>query len=538
MKGGSLRRTGRIIFIAALFSLCSARAFPEVATILEGNRISVGETTEMQIRFSGMNGDIEPVSIPEVPGLRIAFAGTQKNFEFINGVSRFGVSFTFMIQAEKKGVYRIPPIVFRAGGNTVRSREVTLTVSGEGGRQPQQSIEEPLSTSVTVSKKKLYVGEPFIMRYFLSSGNIMEFSGFEKPPEIRGFVSKAIDTPDLSSGRASEGSPLVISAMAALSPGRHKIGGGTAVVMEGGGGMLSVFPQQKRIQFGYKEVEVAEIPAAGRPKDFNGDVGSFVIKSDFNGSPVKAYEEKKVTVVVSGTGNFITLAKPGFTKDADGVRVLAEEGDTRMSVENNRLRGEKKFIFTIVPEKPGPLDLGRIRMAYFDAEAGAFRAAETDNIRFEVRPGEKKKKTQGEGDAADGGPDFNPVYIALIAAAAAAGMTFMIIWERRRYRQISGGKSVEDDRDEEMAGDAAGTDRVAEMKSSLDKMDSASFIKSAERAIDDISRSGQGASDGITRRLAELREEIAGYRYAGREIKSDDMKSIYAEIRKIKEGVL
>ncbi|MCU0848557.1 MAG: BatD family protein [Spirochaetes bacterium] len=536
MKGGSLKRTGRIIFIAALFFLCSARAFPEVATVLEGNRISVGETTEMHIRFSGMSGDIEPVSYPAVPGLRIAFTGTQKNYEFINGVSRFGVSFTFMIQAEKKGVYRIPPFVFKAGGNTVKSREVALTVSGEGGRP--QSIEEPLSTSVTVSKKKLYVGEPFIMRYFLSSGNIMEFSGFEKPPEIRGFVSKGIDTPDdrdLSSDRASEGSPLMISAMAALSPGRHKIGGGTAVVMEGGGGMLSVFPQQKRIQFGYKDVEVVEIPAAGRPKDFNGDVGSFAIKSDFNGSPVKAYEEKKVTVVVSGTGNFITLAKPGFTKDADGARVLAEEGDTRISVENNRLRGEKKFIFTIVPEKPGTLDLGKVRMAYFDAEAGAFRAAETDSIRFEVRPGEKKKKTQADGDAGDGGPEFNPVYIALIAAAAAGGMTFMIIWERRRYRQISGEKSVKDDRYEEKTGDAVGADRIAEMKSSLDKMDSASFIRSAEKAIDEIS---SGPSDGDAGRLAELREAISGYRYAGRKINGDDMKSIYVEIRKIKEGIL
>ncbi len=122
-----LKKTGSLLILLTVL----AGALPAKEVIIDGRlssrRISVGERATLTLKIPGGQGDIQPVKVPALRGIRIDYAGAQHSFQYINGKSWRGVSLNFTIRALKPGTYRIPSFILQRGADRLKSTTSRLS---------------------------------------------------------------------------------------------------------------------------------------------------------------------------------------------------------------------------------------------------------------------------------------------------------------------------------------------------------------------------------------------------------------------------
>src|SRR5438874_11147758 len=101
---------------------------PSVTAVLSGSQATVGETVELQIKVTGP-GDARPPEEISIDGLEIHSTGTSRQFEIHNFATSSSVTYNYTILPLRAGRFTIPPQTVFAGGKTLRSPELVLTVA-------------------------------------------------------------------------------------------------------------------------------------------------------------------------------------------------------------------------------------------------------------------------------------------------------------------------------------------------------------------------------------------------------------------------
>lgn len=548
MKGGSLKNSGRILACAlAVMALGVPLRAAVLETLLDEGTIEVGESTTLRVKLPGDTSDVRPVKYPSVPGLRIEYSGMQRSFQYINGKSFSGVELLFSVTALKRGTYRIPPFSFRRGNENLRSGEVSLVVAAGSSGERETGAAMDVRTSIDLSAATAYVGQPVVMRYYvLTSGMRAAVRGFEHLPDTRGFVIKMIDSAGDASARDREGDydRTLISTFALIpaSAGAFQVGGGNAVISIEtavknrrddffGFGFPSM-NQERSIGFDTRPITVLPLPRDGVPRDFHGDIGNFTMRAEYASGGMAVYGEKKITVTVEGTGNLVTMTKPHFVNETAGLKVISEDGESSVKIDRGAVRGSRKFIFTLIPEKAGTVDTGGIALSFFNPDSRRYQTITTKNISFAVKSDGSAPEAKFDRDA-ESKVEFNPLYFVLIALAVAGAVVFVALWERKRYRFVAG---------REETADAAGTeqarvddrDYLSEMSRCLAAGDGSGFLKSAEKIIDRMRNDrGEPPSPELDRAMGAIKEKIYGYKFGGGMISSEEMKNLRQEIQEL-----
>jgi hypothetical protein len=553
MKGESLKNTGKILACAALIiGLASASRAAQLETEIEEAAIAVGDSTTLRVKISGEAGNIKAVKYPSVPGLKIEYSGMEHSYEYVNGKSWSGVKLLFMVTGRKKGRYRIPPFVFQRGNERLESRETTLSVipgtSGSSGSADETAAVADIKSAVELSAATAYIGQPVIMRYYLlTAGLRAAVQRLNEYPDTKGFAIKMIDDPDHGlNGREGdyEKAHIVSFALIPAGAGAYRIGGGSALMSVEtpvrrrasdffGGMNFPGFTRSQFLSFDTRPVTIMALPAQGRPDHFQGDIGSFTMRADFPDGPVKAYEEKKITLVVEGTGNLITMTKPYLEREVPGLKVISEEGASSVTIAGGKLRGSKKFIYTLVPEKEGTVNPGRFIFSFFNPDSGRYETIETKEISFTAKGGGEKQEIRYDDEKKER-MDLNPLYIALIVLAVGGTIALVFLWERKRYRLVANTDDRHQDEDEKHD-TSDNRDYHAEAARCVERGDGEGFLRSAEKALEQIRKAVPGDSNGNPDiAFARIREEIYGYKFGRGNIAPEHMKRIYEEITKLK----
>ena len=433
METNILKNTGRIILSLFFVFICSMLYAVEIETSLSPSKIAMGESAQLKIKITGKSSDVKPVKFPAINGLTISFSGSSRSFQFINGKSWSGTVLSFSIYGGKTGDYKIPPFILEADGERIASREVSLTVgnapAGRGGSGG------PLRGDVELSSETVYIGEPVIMRYFIynSDENEAQIEGFSEQPHTRGFVMKGIDEKLSESGKESAGSFCLVP----VDKGIHNIGGGSVqVIVEMSQGFFSM-NGRKRIIFPEKKITVTPIPANGKPDGFTGDVGEFKIEAQIPKGKFDLFEEIKIPVKITGRGNLLTLSKP-LIENQDGIKTVIEEKEQSLSITGKDLSGTKNFLITIIPQKEGSINPGRISIEYFNPYKKVYEKTESQPLAFEVQKGDMagtKGEVQFSSDGSTGNK-FNYIYAALILAGLSVSVIMLVMWERKKLKII------------------------------------------------------------------------------------------------------
>jgi len=526
-----LKNTGKLITAVILLIIISFPAYTaEIRSELTRNRISEGESVTLKVMISGSTSNIRPLKVPAVQGLNINLSGTSRSFQFINGKSWTGIILNFTIEAETKGVYRIPPFMIEADGDKLQTAEFVLTVNeGEEGSSVSHGS---LRGEIELTSSEIYAGEPVIMRYYLRTDNTdVRIEGMREQPDSRGFVIKHIKEGDNATGEDAGNGRIYIASycLVAAETGSHDIGGGAVIVSgETGGGFFSQIIRRD-IHFPKKLIKVKALPAANRPEKYSGDVGDFSIRTEEASGSFREGEEIHIPVIISGRGNLLMMSKPALEKQ-DDIKLLVEEKEPVLSIDNRTLAGEKKYILTIIPERSGQCNIGKIVFPYFNPYKKVYEKAESIPLSYIVSPSNPLKNSEDKKAPAEEKNSWPRIILtASVIIILACGVILFL--QIGRYRIVK----TESFDEKKTEPESVVIDHKKFFREELEKAytlhDYESFLQKSEKlagAIVDDSKDKSSAGE-----LIKVKEKISLYRYGGASYTDEDMKKIYDDIKKL-----
>jgi len=516
-----LKNTGKII-LAAIFVFFSIGLYAsEIETELTPSQIAVGDSAVLKLKITGKSSKVTPVKFPAIDGLQITFSGSSRSFQFVNGKSWSGTVLSFTITGMKKGEYKIPSFILETDGEKIASREVSLSVKELTTRGSGNS--GPMRGDIELSSESVYIGEPLVMRYIINNtgDEFPHVDGFSEQPHVKGFVKKEIDS------RSDIGDKIYAGyyCLVPVDKGSHDIGGGSAVVtIDRSRGFFS-FPERGQIVFPYKRVNVLPLPAGGKPDNFTGDVGEFKIEAAAPSGNFKIFDEIKIPVKITGRGNFVTLSKPQI-ENTEGIKTVIEEKEQSLSVNGKDLTGTKNFLVTIIPQKAGKINPGRIFLVYFNPYKNIYEKAGSGPMMFEVQQGGKSGE-EGEVQFASDGTkvnNFNYLYVVLIVTLIVLLIIILVLWERKKLMMIRSGMGV-DRRDEVVTHVAGKSDEILKnISTAVEEKNSEMFLYNVERGLNLIDSSKLSAADQAI--LGEIKDKIYYCRYGGGVLDGPEMDKL------------
>lgn len=124
------------------------------------------------------------------------------------------------------------------------------------------------------------------------------------------------------------------------------------------------------------ELEVRALPESGRPPEFDGAVGRFVLEASLERREVDLGESVRATLDVRGDGDFAELAPPHFPR-ARGFDVLG----TLVERASERLR----VVYDVRPTAASVSELPPIELTFFDPREARYEVAHSEPLALRVR---------------------------------------------------------------------------------------------------------------------------------------------------------
>lgn len=435
---GTLRALGLSLALLVLGWPVAARAQVDMELSAPG-KVEVGQPFEVKLQALSGEGDPEQARLNAPPGFSVQGprVGTSWQVGISNGrmTRRTGLNATWVLTAKAPGKYSIGPASVLLGGKTYRSSAQSVEVVPEGslpraprrrspfggmfdpfdfdpfGKDPGMpdiddllnDTEPPLadypaelatdaaldSLAFIVAKAqptRVYLGQQvtFQVIAYGARGPFQEVSA--KEASRNDFFSYALvdGTSSVPVQRVPIGDSVWYAAkvrelvLFPLRAGELEIG-----PMEFGfGGMRygrSLLRRSRPLQ-----ITVAEPPLTDRPAGYQlGDVGRFRLEAQVEPREVQAGGSVSAVVTLSGTGNLPAELRVPTRK---GVDFLTPTVRATPRVENGVYGGSKVFTYVIQLSEAGTVELGEIRLPYFDPATEQYQTASVALGQVRVTP--------------------------------------------------------------------------------------------------------------------------------------------------------
>ena len=195
-------------------------------------------------------------------------------------------------------------------------------------------------------------------------------------------------------------------------------------------------------------IEVSPLPEKDKPAGFPGDVGKYSLSSSIDKVNVKTFEAVKLSVTVHGKGNinFVQLPALHFP---DGIESYPPVSTDSTSVTRNGIEGEKTFVITLIPKKPGAFTLPGVSFSYFDAEKSKYETVQTPEFKLDVAPGDSLQDVSQNNlpETFPGGPSIGNITSRILGIAVPAILLMALIY----YRKKKKGKNIPSGEEEKPA---------------------------------------------------------------------------------------
>jgi len=354
--------------------------------------------------------------------------------QFINGSMSQSISYTYVIQAVKEGVFKIPPATIESGGKKVQTNALTISVvkggnnaqQQQGGNQQQQGNNNGANAvqsggknvffKVSVGKSNVYRGEGVLVTYKLYTKVTLVNYGLNKMPSLEGFFSQEIQLPQQLEFHIEnvDGVQYKVAEIKKLVLFAQRTGSLTLDPMEGEVvARMQVKRQQSRdpldqffndpffnnpffnnsvqdIPIKLKsepvKINVKELPD-GAPAAFNGAVGKFTMEASLDKKETKAHDAVTLKIKISGKGNLKLLDPPKVDFPPD-FETYDPKVTANVNVSATGVSGSKTFEYLVIPRNAGEYKFSVNGFPYFNL----------DNNKYETAPGSDFVLKVGKGD--------------------------------------------------------------------------------------------------------------------------------------------
>ncbi|RLD36034.1 MAG: protein BatD [Bacteroidetes bacterium] len=397
------------------------------------NQVSLGERFRLTYQI---NADVDDFTHPTFDGLRILSGPSRSqnsSIQIVNGkVSQnISISYSYVMVANREGEITIPAATVKVSGKTYKSATRTLLVgsankqaattsNGNSNSQTQQSgglKASDVYIKAFASKSDVYLGEKIIVTYRiytkvpvsnLSVDKLSSFAGFwsidllgdqqklnQRQEVINGEqyivadLKKAALYPQKTGDLIIE--PMSLSCIVQVQSSRKKTTSNDPF-------FDSFFNDpffsnsyrniEKQLKSAKLKIHVKDLPAAGKPIDFSGAVGSFSLGSNIDHNEIMANEAVTLKYTISGKGNIDLLPDLNLDFPPD-FEVYDPKVTTKTRKQSNGVSGYKTFEYTVIPRSAGDYEIPPVSFSFFDPAAKQYKELKSDAYQIKVNRSNK-----------------------------------------------------------------------------------------------------------------------------------------------------
>jgi hypothetical protein len=415
-----MRRWYFIVFI--LFANC---AFAQDVKFTA----SAPEVVELGQQFRliySINAKASNFSAPAIDGFSI-LAGPStsqsSNVSIVNGqvTQNFELRYTYVVQANKEGEFKIPPAQVVVDGKTYKSNDINIEVIKGANRQATTTAitkdpdntdqksdipDSDLYIKAYVSKTKVHREEHLVITFKLFSRlNVTQLANV-KLPSFQGFITEKLEVPPLTSlNRERVNDKVYLTGVL-----------GKYVLYPQKTGDLKIEPFEMDVYyqkpgsrrsrsmfddfFGTVETEgrkvfsnsatihVQDLPE-NKPFNFSGAVGRIKMEASVDKNNVNTNDAISLKVKISGNGNLKYINPLNIEFPADFEVYDPKVSDNIKYTEGGAI-GNKTFEYLIIPRHAGDFTIPRFIFSYFNTETNQYETQKAGPFNISV--------TKSEGD--------------------------------------------------------------------------------------------------------------------------------------------
>jgi BatD DUF11 like domain len=414
---------GLIALLLATFSF-KAKADTKFTASASSTTVAVGE--QIQITFE-LNGNGRNFQTPNFANFSVLSGPSQSSsMQIYNGSMTQTLSFTYIIQSTKEGIFKIGPAFIEANGQKVQSNILTITVlkgnnkpqsqgsaqQKGGGNEVDAAMEKNVFLKASIDKSNVYRGQGIVVTYKLYTRVQLVNYQLSKLPALEGFFSQEIPMSQQPQFRGE-----------VLNGVKYNVADIKKVVLfPQRTGSLSVDPMKgeviARVQVKRKsqgrnpfedffndpffgnnaqdikvelssetlKVNVKDLPSSA-PSTFNGAVGKFTMTATVDKKEVKAHDAINLKIKVTGKGNIKLIDPPKIDFPPD-FETYDPKVNSNATVSENGVNGTKTFEYLIIPRNAGEYKILVNGLSFFDLEKN----------KYETLPGNEFVLKIGKGD--------------------------------------------------------------------------------------------------------------------------------------------
>lgn len=426
-----MARTGSLALVLCLAGLVQAAGYRASAQ-LGAQRVQMGEIFPLIVQAE-TDGDAKDVPEPKVElaegiakGATRRSQGSSTSIQIVNGSFSKKVSTTVTWQIELKAVkvgkWLVGPV--SVGAQDLGKAEVVVEAGSGGGKADPvtgRAVTNDVVASTLLGKKSVYVGEQIPFTWRLDGTRPFQVGQF---PDIRTILGNGFwtVTPDtvprqqvVTAGNSRRLRLDIAGSLFALRPGIAKVAGTSLdyqIVEQVVVDPMEAFlrgedPFEAMMRGGRTRVlqgtartpelslSVLPVPEKGRPKEFQGGVGSFALKARLEKDSVRVGEGINLAITLEGDGQPQGCGTPVWSAPA-GVEAYPPEDKWAQAWRSGRVLSSLERRIVLVPSQAGTVTLAPVRYAYFDPRSGKFVELSVELPPLKVLPALATKDALGE----------------------------------------------------------------------------------------------------------------------------------------------
>ena len=423
-----MRRRLRPAFLILLLALGSGAAHAqevEITATAEPNRVEEGQEVEFKIQISGTDRQPDqPPTLPQMPGF-VAASGPSLSsyFQWVNGRSSASRTYTWILIPQGKGPHNIPPIAVTMDGTTYRTQMLRVDVvergaaggagpgGGSGGGRSVSPFADPstrrrlatppgnptsLFVEAIVDKTEVYPGEQVSLMYKVYTQYELANMALQDQPSYEGFWVEDIKPDDKYDARSVSRKEGTFMEYTVLKKALFPNSSGTLTIPA----LTFHFAARRRSNDPFDSflfqpteslfrssqpisIHVKDLPAQGRPPEFDGAVGRYTLSVKTDRTETKVNDAVGLKVEIEGQGNISTLSLPRIPALPD-FKQYDPKVQESPHARSGTMVGKKSWDYVLIPLAAGTQEIPPVRFAFFDPKTASYQVLQSQPIRLKV----------------------------------------------------------------------------------------------------------------------------------------------------------
>lgn len=380
--------------------------------------MAVGETFQITFSVNTTGNSFRPPAMKEFR--RLSGPNTSTSMSWVNGNMTQSIAYSFILMAVQEGDYTIEPASIQVNGVEYKTQPLKIKVTkssnsnagnqGNGNQQNssnQNGKDENVFLTVSVDKRKAFLGEQITASYKLYLRvDILNYS-FTKNPALNGFWSQDINQKGTVNlvREYVDGVPYQMAELkkTILFPQRS----GELIIDPIEMEMIARIQEKRQSNnifdqmFGsYRDVkmvvsskpvkvQIEPLPNAGKPFSFSGAVGSFNLKTTVDKQNIKTNEAITLKMTISGKGNLklIQAPKPVFPSDFE---VYDPKIIDNIKTEISGVSGSRTYEYLLIPRHSGKFKIDPLEFSWFNPATEKYESAKSEAFEIIVEKGKEE----------------------------------------------------------------------------------------------------------------------------------------------------